>query len=387
VLLLTILGGFSIERREQVGDARIRCARRRRFLFFEERGGMRSGIHLLQRAQRDVRVNLCGLDVLMAEDHLDMADVGSVLVHVRRHGVAQQVARAEFAELRGLDVLPHHAGQMIAAEGFAFGGQKHCEVVRFECELRAHFRDVLLQPCRRPLADGHVAVFLALALAYQHQAPVQRKVHQFQIDDLPATQSRGIDHFEDDAITQAQRIDDVRLHHHLLDLGHRKDVLGQHPAHARQVDLRRRIVQDVVLPRHPAKPHAQRHQARVLAAEGQRLAVLFAIEEQVALIAFEHGARDLDRFPQAVIVGPLEKEAEIGLTALDGVLGVAAHAQRAQMLVHEGFERRLRRGLGLAFPADAGHHFTAARCVSPWPFGFSAPFGLGTTTTGRCGLP
>jgi hypothetical protein len=35
------------------------------------------------------------------------------------------------------------------------------------------------------------------------------------------------------------------------------------------------------------------------------------------------------------------------------------------MLVHEGFERRLRRGLGLRLPGYAGHHFTAACFASP----------------------
>ena len=69
-----------------------------------------------------------------------MADVGSVLVHVRRHGVAQQVARAHLAEFGGLDVLPHRPRQMIAVEGFAFGGQEHRQIVGVERELGPHLR-------------------------------------------------------------------------------------------------------------------------------------------------------------------------------------------------------------------------------------------------------
>ena len=38
---------------------------------------------------------------------------------------------------------------------------------------------------------------------------------------------------------------------------------------------------------------AQRHQAHVLAAEAHRLAVALAVVEQVPLIAFQHGPRDL----------------------------------------------------------------------------------------------
>ena len=41
----------------------------------------------------------------------------------------------------------------------------------------------------------------------------------------------------------------------------------------------------------------------VLAAEGQRLAVLLAVVEQVPLIAFQHGPRDLDRLGQAALAG------------------------------------------------------------------------------------
>ena len=66
-----------------------RARRLRRVVFLDERRGMSRGVDLLQGADRHVRVNLRGLDVLVAEDLLDEADVGSVLVHVRRHAVAQ----------------------------------------------------------------------------------------------------------------------------------------------------------------------------------------------------------------------------------------------------------------------------------------------------------
>ena len=46
-------------------------------------------VDLLQGAERHLGIDLRGLDVLVAEDLLDEADVGAVLVHVRRHAVAQ----------------------------------------------------------------------------------------------------------------------------------------------------------------------------------------------------------------------------------------------------------------------------------------------------------
>ena len=132
-------------------------------------------------------------------------------------------------------------------------------------------------------------------------------------------------------------------------------VLGRRAAQPGQVDLRRRVMQDVILPRHPSEPHAQGHKPRVLAAEGQRLPVLFAVEEQVPLIAFEHWPRDLDGFAQAVFIGPLDEEADVNETVLHRELGVAAHPERVQMLVHQQFHRRPGRGLGLAGFGYAGH--------------------------------
>lgn len=76
-------------------------------------------------------------------------------------------------------------------------------------------------------------------------------------------------------------------------------------AQARQFDLRRRVVQDAILPRHPAEPSAQRYQPRVLAAEAERLAVFLAAMEQVPLVAFQHGPGDLGGFAETAFGAPL----------------------------------------------------------------------------------
>ena len=72
--------------------------------------------------------------------------------------------------------------------------------------------------------------------------------------------------------------------------------------------------------------HTRKGTSRVCwRAEGQRLAVLLAVEEQVPLIAFEHGPRDFDGFAQAVFIGPFDEEADDAPAILHRVLGVAAH--------------------------------------------------------------
>ena len=65
------------------------------------------------------------------------------------------------------------------------------------------------------------------------------------------------------------------------------------------------------MPRHPLEPHAQRHQAVMLAGEAQRLAVLLAVVEHVALIRFQHRARHFHRLGDAALGGPVEEEVQM----------------------------------------------------------------------------
>jgi hypothetical protein len=85
------------------------------------------------------------------------------------------------------------------------------------------------------------------------------QVEEFQPHDLQPPQPGRIDRFKDGAIAQADRVGDLRLRHHLLDLFDGQDDLGQRAAQPGQVDFRSRIMQDVILPGHPTEPHAQGH--------------------------------------------------------------------------------------------------------------------------------
>ena len=149
--------------------------------------------------------------------------------------------------------------------------------------------------------------------------------------------------------------------HDPLDLLGGEDVLGQGAAQPGQLQLGGRVVQDVILPRHPTEPHAQGDEARVLRPEAQRLAVLLAVVEEMPLIPFEHWPRDLDRLRQPALPAPLEEEADVDLTIAYRVRGVVLHGQRVQMIAHHRLQRRLRAGAsGLRVLRDAGHHFTPA---------------------------
>jgi len=68
---------------------------------------MGTRVHLLEPRDRDPRVDLCGREIGVAEHLLDVTDVGAALEHERGHGVAEEVARAALADVRGRDVAAH----------------------------------------------------------------------------------------------------------------------------------------------------------------------------------------------------------------------------------------------------------------------------------------
>ena len=95
VRLFAVLCGVPFERRRQyfggwiAGLEALGGGQERRVPWLDERRRMGRRVDLLQGPERDLRVNLRGLDVLVSEDLLYEADVRPVLVHVRRHAVAQ----------------------------------------------------------------------------------------------------------------------------------------------------------------------------------------------------------------------------------------------------------------------------------------------------------
>ena len=103
---------------------------------------MRGRVDLLQGADGDLRIDLRRADIFVAEDRLDVPDVGPVFVHQRRHRVAQQVTRSGLPGARRDDAFPHRPRQMVAAERLILVGQEHAEVVRLDGEFWPRLFDV-----------------------------------------------------------------------------------------------------------------------------------------------------------------------------------------------------------------------------------------------------
>ena len=99
----------------------------------------------------------------------------------------------------------------------------------------------------------------------------------------------------------------------------------------------------------------------MLRAEAHRLAVLLAVVEQIALIAFEHGPRDLDRIGDAALLAPLEEGADVELTIADRVLGVVLDGEGVEIVAHQRSPAgSLAAACCLRGLDDAGHHLPPA---------------------------
>src|SRR5690606_13729801 len=96
---------------------------------------------------------------------------------------------------------------------------------------------------------------------------------------------RRVENLENRAVAHAERVTEVRLREHALSLAHAEYVLRQAMLEPRQVELGRRVVENVILSREPLEQRAHRHEVRELAPEAQRPAVLLAVVIQVPLVA------------------------------------------------------------------------------------------------------
>jgi len=120
---------------------------------------MTAGVDFLQLADGDFGVNGGGLQLLVSEQLLDVADVRAAFEHVRGAGVPQQVATA--FQSRRFHPGGGHARKHVGVEGVAVAGEEKRRRARVEREARAHFLQVAFEP-----RDGASAPTIASTLTF-----------------------------------------------------------------------------------------------------------------------------------------------------------------------------------------------------------------------------
>lgn len=90
--------------------------------------GVGGGVDGFKQANADLRIDLRGGELGVAEHGLNHANVGSVFQHQGGHGVAEQVTAAVFADVGAVDGVAHQLRQSIGCKGLAQMGEKQVEL-------------------------------------------------------------------------------------------------------------------------------------------------------------------------------------------------------------------------------------------------------------------
>ena len=160
----------------------------------------------------------------------------------------------------------HHAGHDIGIERPTVAGEEQRLRARVQAQTRTHGLQVMLQPVNRPCADGDNPVFFSFAEPDVQRAPLGVHVGQVNAAKLGAPDAGRVKHFQHGAVADAQRVGHVRHGEQPFHFGQCQHGLGQPLFHPWQFHLAGRVVQDDILPRHPAEKIFERAQPVALRA-------------------------------------------------------------------------------------------------------------------------
>jgi hypothetical protein len=97
---------------------------------------VRGGVDLFQHTDRNVRIDLRGIEPYVAKHRLDVANVRAAFEHQRRHGMAEDVTCSTLADPRRFYVLPSQPAQVVRREWGPILGKENNTVIRFLYDFR-----------------------------------------------------------------------------------------------------------------------------------------------------------------------------------------------------------------------------------------------------------
>ena len=246
---------------------------------------MMLAMHGLQAAQRQVRVDLRGGNVGVAQHHLHAAQVGAVLHHVRGATVAQPCGLVEW--FGHLDQPPNP----LARERHAAQGEKQARAVlparsaawppfargTDAREMRPSFAQILLQSLKRGAAQRDNALLVALA-AHLHAAQHRAQDRWWRATDFGDAQPAGIQQLQNGAVAQRGGLGLRMRRGHAGALQHLRHLrlgqrLGQHLPRLGRLDVDGGIVMNAAVEQQPLVKAAQ---AAQLARRGARVDAVVA---------------------------------------------------------------------------------------------------------------
>src|SRR5919109_1339125 len=335
---------------------------------------MSAEVHVLQPLARQVRVELRGGDVRVAEHLLHRSQVAAPREQVGGEGVTQRVRADAIGEpgrdgVAADDLVEALAGQRAAAEideHMRFGGPLHqAGPSPLEgCAQRLHGR----------LADRHHALLRALPPRTEHTL-LQVDVGQLEPDRLRSAEAAGVHQLEERTVPQRGRLRASRLREQAVDLPAGEDV-GQLTRAPRRAQRGGGVRIQQAFPAHVAVEGAQAVGLRVARRRRRRRPLDVAGREfrekigEVAGPRLERGqVASREEAAELEQVGPVRLERVAGEPALEFEVGEEVEHEVLEALLCEGLlDRCHQRTDSAAAPTSLdGARRTSAAEVGPKP--------------------
>jgi hypothetical protein len=168
-----------------------------------------------QMSHRYMGIDLGGVHSRVPQKRLDRPQVGSVIQHVGRTGMAQKMGPALCQHAGRREITAHDLPPCRGGEAIAVGSEKHYGAGRIRHDLQgARLGKIAFQPVLGGAAKRHDSFLSTFAISNNERsvAPdevTDRKAHQF----APA-KARGVGHLHHRPVPQSQRIIGVGLFQH-----------------------------------------------------------------------------------------------------------------------------------------------------------------------------
>ena len=248
---------------------------------------MAAGVDVAEGVDVDVGVDLRGFHARVAEQFLDVADVGPAAVHVGRAGVAEEVAGAGLVDA----ALDHEFLEPVAkragGDARAVAAEEQRGLSGQVGEVRTCIGQKTVEPGGGARANGQHPAFAALAPADGERLTVRIVVAEVEAGHFGAADAGGVEEFEDRAVAQAEAVAGVGRLKQKGEFGRRERFWKLARLFAGQVEVRRRVGRDDPVAAQPGEEPADAAQPCKLGVDRQRPAAVWVAVAMVTIQVFK----------------------------------------------------------------------------------------------------
>ena len=301
--------------------------------------GMELAVRLFQVRDGQPQITLRRRQRLVAEHFLNVPQVGVIFQQVRGATVPPQMTGDVFFEPQLARILGQQPVNAMLADGQAVpdGDEQFFGWPAFR-QFRPDGFEIIFEILAGDAAQGHDAVFAALALVDAQQFLLQVHVRHVQVAQLLLADAGGVKHFEQRPVAVADQRLRVRRFNDAAGLLRRQDVFGQRVRLAGQPQAFGRIAGEITFLRQELEKIADGDDDVVLRADAARRALPGRLVKNPALKVLQRRGRDGLHVGQLDLGQKLGEAVEVKLVHAQRVRRVVEHFQLLPVAVEQHVE-------------------------------------------------